>query len=159
MKKNDSHLLVYAAVCFVVSQLLVSHLVYAQESDRTVEKDAKSIFTSVISPFCPGRLLSDCPSSAAVDLKEDIRSQLKSGRSKEEVVEQLYTTYGDKMRAAPKNEGFGLVAWVMPVCFLLGGLLIIMFTIRKKPQSGEVTAATSEMDSEMQARIDSEISE
>lgn len=92
---------------------------------------------NILSPYCPGRLLKDCPSSAARDLKLNIKKQILSGRTSEEILDALLDEYGEEVRAAPKAQGIGLLAWLVPGLFLLLGLGIILLWITqqtKKPQ-------------------------
>ena len=37
--------------------------------------------------------------------------------------------YGEKVLSAPRTQGFGLTAWVMPVVVVLGGLMVIWFVL------------------------------
>lgn len=45
------------------------------------ERQAKSIFRTTRSPFCPGSTLDDCPSSQAADWRTDIRRWVKEGET------------------------------------------------------------------------------
>lgn len=98
---------------------------YADDQMAASEPVAQSIFTTVMSPYCPGKLLSDCPSAKASELKHFIRDELAQGKSKEEVILKLQDEYGaETLRAVPEASGFGLLAWLVPILFLVGGLLL-----------------------------------
>ncbi|MCP3984013.1 MAG: hypothetical protein GY723_06470 [bacterium] len=85
----------------------------------------------LMSPYCPGRALSECPSPKAGQLREWILDQEEAGRSRTEVEDQLYGRFGEQLRQAPKAEGVGLVAYAIPlVVFALGGLLVTLFLRR-----------------------------
>ncbi len=86
-----------------------------------LEQTAKEIYGEYMSPFCPGRLISDCPSGAASELKAKILTDLQNGRTREEIESELQATYGDNILAAPKFAGFGAVSWLGPIIFLLLG--------------------------------------
>ena len=121
---------------------LPAHLLAAPELiDDQFTQEQQLVFEEVqgniLSPYCPGRLLKDCPSSAARDLKLNIKKQILTGRTSEEILDALLEEYGDEMRAAPKAQGIGLLAWVVPGLFLILGLGIILTWIiqqTKKPQ-------------------------
>jgi cytochrome c-type biogenesis protein CcmH len=121
---------------------LPAHLLAAPELiDDQFTQEQQLVFEEVqgniLSPYCPGRLLKDCPSSAARDLKLNIKKQILTGRTSEEILDALLEEYGDEMRAAPKAQGIGLLAWVVPGLFLVLGLGIILTWIiqqTKKPQ-------------------------
>lgn len=94
----------------------------------------------LMSPYCPGRTLSDCPSPQAQDLRMWIIVQEAAGRSRPEVEEELYAQFGDVIRPAPKAKGFGLAAYAIPVLgFMAGGLLVVLF-LRRQTSRGEEPA-------------------
>ena len=99
----------------------------AVAEDPQLELKAHQVFDNVMSPFCPGKTLNDCPSSEAAKLKSKLKDELIRGVQPEAVINELVAQYGEELRAAPSNEGFGRLAWLGPLIFLgLGavGLLI-----------------------------------
>ena len=121
-----------------------------------VDREAHKVFGAFLSPFCPGRLLSDCPSSAAGELREKIRARVEKGESGEQVLESLFDDYGDRFRAAPQARGFGTVAWVAPGLFLLIGIVTMSLWLRSRmgASTPEVAAVLSAED---QARVEREM--
>jgi len=96
----------------------------------------------LMSPFCPGRALSDCPSPDASEMRQWIVAQEEAGASYAEVEEQLFDAWGDQLRQAPRAEGVGLLAYVIPaVAGLLGAGIVIVFLRR---QVGRTQAAADE---------------
>ena len=151
----QSKLLVIA----VVACLTFSNRVYAG-----AHEEADSIAAEIMSPFCPGRLLRDCPSSAASDLRKDIEVRLDKGESPDKITESLYAMYGDEVRAAPKPQGFGLIAWVAPGFVLLLGVVAIwaFVSIRAKTAMAtelELSPTAVELDSKSKARVNAALSE
>jgi cytochrome c-type biogenesis protein CcmH/NrfF len=121
-----------AAMALALLLLLVARTLPAQAAD---EKSGWSYQLSreVLSPYCPGRALSDCPSPQAAELREWIVEQEKAGVSKAEVEEELFRVFGDELRQAPRAEGMGLVAYLIPVAaFAAGGVLVALFLRRQR---------------------------
>ena len=83
------------------------------------ESEAQDIFSEYMSPFCPGRLLADCGSSQAAELRDAIRVALANGVRADSIREQLEDTYGSSLRASPRTHGWGLLAWSAPFVFLI----------------------------------------
>jgi cytochrome c-type biogenesis protein CcmH/NrfF len=117
----------------------------------------------LMSPFCPGRTLADCPSPNAESLRLWLIVQAAAGRSRADVEEELYARYGDIMRPAPKAEGVGLTAYVIPVvAFVLGGLAITIFLRRNTtpvaalPRPAPAGAAPLD-DAELERIVDEDI--
>lgn len=135
----------------IVSLNLAVTVVHAIELDPAQEIEANAIFEAVLSPFCPGRLLRDCPSGAATELKDKIRGMVVEGKTHAEIESYLFALYGDTIRSVPPKHGFGNVAWWGPGIFVVIGLGILGVWLRSKrtapePESPELTA-------EMKARI------
>ena len=99
-------------------------------TSREIPRLAVEIYDSVLSPFCPGLLLTNCPSPAADSLRKAIADRVERGATRAEIEAELYATYGESIRGAPKASGFGLVAWLAPAVALLGGGLWIALWLR-----------------------------
>ncbi len=95
------------------------------------ESWAQSLSTEMMSPFCPGRTLSNCPSPQADSLRMWILVQESTGRTRSDVEEELYVRYGDVILAAPRAEGIGIAAYAIPVVAFLGGGGLILFLLRR----------------------------
>ena len=97
---------------------------------HNAETDAIELSQQIMSPYCPGVTLHECPSSEAIELREQIEGWLAAGWSEEAVMSQLERQFGPSIRARPPTEGAGLAAWVVPVLLAGGGLLLVGFLIR-----------------------------
>ncbi len=91
-----------------------------------LDRQAAVLYQQVMSPFCPGRALGDCPSSKAHDLKAEMRQKLEAGTAPEKILKEVFAKYGDQYRAVPGFSGFALLAWIAPIVFLVGGLLLAL---------------------------------
>lgn len=96
------------------------------------DREYQEVLGSILSPYCPGRLLQDCPSAAATELKAEIRTELESGKSPEEVKNDLYARFGDELRSTPGMNDFGLIAWFGPVLFFILGVLVFVVFLKKR---------------------------
>ncbi len=93
-------------------------------SAATPEDVANDISQQVMSPFCAGVTLHDCPSQEAVDLREEIEQWVRDGMTRAQILERLERDFGTSVRAAPPVAGSGLGAWVVPALGALGGAVI-----------------------------------
>jgi len=131
----------------------------AAQTEDALSRNAREIFETVLSPYCPGRTISNCPSPQADELRADIRQQLAAGESPEEVKEDLYEVFGDELRTVPRAAGFGLLAWVVPgLAFLVGGWAILAWARRTRDLRPAAAAPTS-LDPESDARLAAEMAE
>lgn len=117
---------VFVATMFLLLITCAEPSVAAPELSSSQEQDAEALFSSLMSPFCPGRLISDCPSGKASELKDVVRSELASGKTIETIKGELYAQFGENiLRPVPEERGFGLLAWILPGAFFLIGLAVV----------------------------------
>ena len=145
---------IFAALLFGVSTAT------AADGEATAEPEgwAYKISNELMSPFCPGRTLSACPSPQADDLRMWLIVQEASGRSREDVEAELFERYGDVLRPAPLAEGFGLTAYVFPVvAFLVGGVVVAVFLRRQTRVTATPESSSRAPDPELERAIDQEL--
>lgn len=120
------------------------------------------LYNGLMSPYCPGRTLMDCPSGQAGELRDWIAAQEEAGRSRTEVEDELYAQYGDVILQAPKVQGFGIAAYALPIvaCFVGGGIVWV-FLRRQASRMAAAPAAglrgPTPIDPELERRIDEEL--
>jgi cytochrome c-type biogenesis protein CcmH len=132
---------------------------------RPIETEAQAIFNSVLSPYCPGRLLAVCTSSAADDLRNDIRASLRAGESRSSIETALYRRFGDGIRAEPPMRGAGLMLWLAPPALLAasGWWLLTSVrrwstrppTVRDESSSDRLTRFDETLQKRLEAELDS----
>jgi len=116
----------------------------ARAHGQTVTPEAASqqafeLAGQIMSPYCPGRTLAACPSSAAADLRADVAERIAKGEPRDLIVESLVARFGEGVRGAPRPVGFGVVLWTLPP--LIGGLLlgaVLVVGWRTRAATGEV---------------------
>lgn len=95
-------------------------------SELAVEQQAHEIYTTTMSPYCPGLLLSDCPSGKASDLKVEIQHWLESGQNSDQIRSQLQQRYKTSLDARPPAAGFGSLMWIVPALLLFVGAIVVV---------------------------------
>ncbi|HEY5658687.1 MAG TPA: cytochrome c-type biogenesis protein CcmH [Myxococcota bacterium] len=120
---------------------------------------AYEVANELMSPFCPGRTLADCPSQYAESLRLWIIVQEAAGRTRTDVENELYERYGDVMRPAPRAEGLGLAAYVVPSVIILLGAVVVAAFLRYHSRKPDAPAAqsTAPRDPELERIIDEEL--
>jgi cytochrome c-type biogenesis protein CcmH len=133
----------------------------ARDFPPEVDREAGKIFGSVMSPYCPGKLLGDCPSPAAMQLRETIRERVAAGEPADTIRDEFYEAYGEYIRAAPSAEGFDLLAWVLPFLVIALGAAAIFAWMRRRRASDDVVARPSDVavDAKTKALLEAELAE
>jgi cytochrome c-type biogenesis protein CcmH/NrfF len=122
-----------------------------------VESEASRIFNSTMSPFCPGLLLSNCPSPQAGVLRDTIRAWLATGVPADSIRAVLFGAYGDEVRAAPRASGFGLLAWVVPGAVLVIGAVGLGWWLRRATRRAPPGPVPPGLAPEEAARLEREL--
>ena len=104
-----------------VALALVVLVLAAVPAAAAPEDVAYEIFPNVMSPFCPGVTLQDCPSDAADDLRAQITEWARAGWSRDQIMAELESEYGPGISALPPADERGIWAWVAPIAALIAG--------------------------------------
>lgn len=131
--------------------------------NEELDREAYRVAHDLMSPFCPGRTLADCPSPYAREVRREIRESLAAGMPASEVKERLTETLGDEIRGRPQRAW----GWAMPALVTFGGLLAAVVVIRRlgKPSRVGVAARAADersvrsSDDLLAARLDEELRE
>jgi cytochrome c-type biogenesis protein CcmH len=107
--------------------LLVANPAFAQSPEDL----ANDISQKVMSPYCPGVTLHDCPSKSALDLRDDIEGYARSGMDEAAIMERLERDFGPSIRAEPSSEGAGVLAWILPFMVVVAGGAMAWWLVRR----------------------------
>ena len=97
---------------------------------QSTDERTSAITHELMSPFCPGLLLADCPSDYARVLREEIARRVASGEASRSIEDDLIVRYGDQIRTIPSFHGVGVLAWVGPPIAGALGLLAVALALR-----------------------------
>jgi len=116
------------------------------------------IESELMCPTCQSRL--DMSYSPAADrIRAFIEEKRQLGWSEQEVKDALVADFGPAVLAAPPAEGFGLVAWLVPIALVGGGILLVVglavaWRRRRPPAPG-----AAPVDPALDARVDAALRE
>ncbi len=87
---------------------------------------AQEIYYETLSPFCPGRALADCPTEQAREVKTQMLNDLRTGKSKQEVVDSFLQKYGQHLNSMPGFSGLNLFVWLLPALIIIIGIIVVL---------------------------------
>ena len=155
MGRTSARNLVRTVMMLVTVGLLAAGHVNAQQA---IDKSASEIFGTVMSPFCPGMTIATCPSSQAAELRDDIRSRLAAGATRNEVLDELYAQWGEEVLGPRSATGAGLLAWLVPALALLVGAVGLTTWLRVSSRRVRRAGSLSEaVDPEAEQRLREEL--
>jgi cytochrome c-type biogenesis protein CcmH/NrfF len=97
----------------------------------TADERSRAIEREVWSPYCPGRLLVDCTTQQARELRDEISRRVERGDSSQEVLDWIRRNHGDEALARPDARGTGLAVWLVPVAIFAVGAIVVGRLIRR----------------------------
>ena len=111
---------------------------------------------------CPHLALYSCSCGTAERMRTEVRDLVTKGMESNEIMARFISTYGDRVLATPKAEGFYLSAWGMPILAVLGfGTLIIIALKRWTSSAKEVVVPNApgknKVMNEYSDKLDSEL--
>ncbi len=119
---------------------------------------AAKVSSEIMSPYCEGVTLHDCASGAAAQMRQRIENWARLGWSEERILERIEAEWGEGIRAAPKTEGLGLLAWILPLAALGAGALIAGLLARRwRSRADSAESTTRELSASERARLDAEL--
>jgi cytochrome c-type biogenesis protein CcmH/NrfF len=93
--------------------------------------EAARLFREVMSPFCPGLTLADCPSPNAFTLRDEIETRLARGESRAVILNELVGTYGTQILADPSDTPIGTIVWGVPFALAALAAMGIALVVRR----------------------------
>jgi len=125
--------------------------------DAAAEAQARALFTEVMSPFCPGLTLADCPSPDAFTMRGDIERRLKAGESRDAIVNELVETYGAQILADPSDTAIGSIVWGVPIALSLLAAAALAFFLRRATRARSPEVQPPPESAQMRSRVDDEL--
>jgi cytochrome c-type biogenesis protein CcmH len=110
----------------------------------------------VMCPVCE-TTLDQSSSPAAQQIKRVIANRIAAGDTKTEIKDRLVAEYGSAILAAPPREGFGLVAWWLPVIGILVAAVVVGIGARRWARAREPAPAGPPIDPALERRLDDEL--
>lgn len=128
-----SSLLALLLLCLLSSVAMAQ----VQEEDRpsddpVIEQRLAKLSHELRCLQCQNQTLADSPAGLATDMRNEIRAQMKAGKSDEEVIAFLTQRYGDFILYKPRVNYTTYLLWFGPFVLLLGGLYVLFLYIRQR---------------------------
>jgi cytochrome c-type biogenesis protein CcmH/NrfF len=144
----------------VVVVLLLGSTTFGQ----TPDDEAHRLSRELMSPFCPGRTLADCPSPHARLVRDEIEARLEKGETAIAIEQDLVLRYGAEIRGTPPAKGFAMVLWiVLPLSAGLGLIVLAMTVSRSVHRARELPSEDRthayEASTALNERLDAELVE
>ena len=112
--------------------------------DEAVEQRLIVIADELRCLVCQNESLAGSRAELAQDLRREIRSLIKSGKTDPEILDFLVSRYGDFVRYRPPFKPSTWLLWASPFVFMAGGIGALSIYLRRRGNA--VTAPLSDTD-------------
>ena len=112
--------------------------------DPAQEARAREIFKDVRCLVCQNESLAGSHSELANDLRREIRTLIKDGKSDGEVMDFMVARYGDFVRYRPPLKGTTLLLWFGPALLFVVGLGALVRYLRRRDLAVNDTPLSAE---------------
>ncbi len=131
---------------------------YANEAapaaeDPALEQRVMRLTSELRCLVCQNQSLADSHADLAIDLRNQVRSQMQAGRSDAEIREFMVARYGDFVLYRPPLKSTTALLWAGPFVLLAGGGLALGFYLRRRRVRLSESALTPEQIARAQALL------
>lgn len=121
-----------ALLLFSLSLQAVAKEAAPAGDDPVIEQRMSEIASELRCLVCQNQTIVDSNAPLAVDLRNQIRDQLKQGRSTREIMDYMVARYGDFVLYRPPFKVTTVVLWAGPLFLMLLGLVVMAHRIRRR---------------------------
>jgi cytochrome c-type biogenesis protein CcmH len=108
--------------------------------DPVIEQRMSEIASELRCLVCQNQTIVDSNAPLAVDLRNEIRTQLKQGRSATDIMDYMVARYGDFVLYRPPLKATTILLWLGPLLLVLIGLAVMFRKIsRRRIEAPELT--------------------
>ena len=138
----------------LVALMLCAAAVFGQAArplaeDEAVERRLNAIAEELRCLVCQNESLAGSRADLALDLRRQIREQIKAGRTDDEILAYMTDRYGDFIRYRPPLKGTTLALWIGPFLLLAIAAGGLAWYVRRR----RTRVAASALSPEEEARV------
>lgn len=115
------------AVALLAGILQAGAAVAQADPEIALARSAHELSRELMSPYCPGRTLADCPSPDAGAVRDEIRAALRAGEPVDSIRTRIEARFGAAVVGVPTTT----LGWLLPILMLAAGALALVFVLRR----------------------------
>ncbi len=112
-------------------------------ADPALEARVQAITVELRCLVCQNQTVAESTAPLAIDLKDQVREQLRAGKSEAAILQFMTERYGDFVLYRPPLKASTLLLWGGPVLLLLGGLALFWATLRQRARTAPQATPTA----------------
>ena len=124
--------------------LLFIFFSFPGKADPVVETRIRQLEEKLRCLVCQNESIADSPAELAVDLRRQIRDQIKAGRSDEQITGYMVERYGDFVLYQPPFKASTALLWIGPFVLLAAAAAFLVAALRRRRNAPEEPALAPE---------------
>jgi cytochrome c-type biogenesis protein CcmH len=112
--------------------------------DPVVEQRLIGIAEEMRCLVCQNESLAASRADLAVDLRKELREQIRQGRSDAEIREFMVSRYGDFVLYRPQVKPITWLLWAGPFVLMVAGVVMLMLYLRRRNRNTGQAASLSQ---------------
>lgn len=113
----------------------------ANPGDSALEAQTTAVATTLRCPVCQGESIQESPAELAQQMRTVVRDKLKAGETPDQIRAYFVSKYGEWILLEPKMTGLNIALYALPVILIGGGIVLIVFLVRRWTKPDEQEAA------------------
>ena len=101
-------------------------------ADPVTEKRLQKLSEELRCLVCQNQNIADSNAELAQDLRREVRTMIKDGKSDKEIIDFMVTRYGDFVLYRPPVQGNTLLLWGGPLVLLIVGIIALVRYQRRR---------------------------
>jgi cytochrome c-type biogenesis protein CcmH len=119
-------------LCLLVACGAVAKDAVPEAADPALEARMIAITSELRCLVCQNQTIADSHADLAVDLRQQVREQLKAGKSDREVVDFMTARYGDFVLYRPPFKTVTALLWLGPALMLAAGFAVLAIVLGRR---------------------------
>ncbi len=130
--RSSVRLLLVAALFALVPLAASAKTAMPLAADPVLEERMMTLAAGLRCLVCQNQSLAESNAELAVDLRNEIREQMRRGASEQKIIEYLVARYGDFVLYRPPLKASTLLLWSGPAIMLLFGIGLLTRTLVRR---------------------------
>jgi cytochrome c-type biogenesis protein CcmH len=145
-----------AAACLAFCAGAFAQSAEVARPDPAVEARLKDLAEELRCLVCQNQTIADSSAPLALDLRNQIRTQIGAGRSDGEIRAYMVERYGDFVLYRPPFKATTAVLWAAPFLLLLAGATTLAMVVRRRRAQTQAPARPGERRAELEKLLGKE---
>ena len=145
---------IVAAIACAVALAAFGQADEVAKPDPVVEARLKDLGEELRCLVCQNQTIADSAAPLALDLRNQIRTMVRQGKSDDEIRAYMVDRYGDFVLYKPPLKGTTLLLWIGPFALLAIGAVVIVIVARSRRAAAPAGEVPPERKREIAALLD-----